>query len=201
MASERIVFPLVGVLLDPVGTPTATAIKWASFDSDKKIIKVKHHSGKIEQFKVSRLTQSSSTDRIEFISNDVRYRIRELRETDGIWLSPLKTPLPVSVLEDYVTKGDKMNPESLTAYVLEDSPYVVGLVYYGSAGAYVRTDGDWLLLSPSDETFTGSNLLGVDIDPDRANEFIELYDGNFVSVTDLDKYESASSDSSEQSDN
>lgn len=200
MVSDRIIFPSMGVLLDPVGTPTATAIRWASYNQDSKVVKVKHSSGKIEQFEVTRVTQSPNTDRIEFVSNDVSYRIRELRDEDGIWLSQFATPLPSSVLEDYILKGDRMIQESLTAYALEDSPYVVGLVYIGTAGSYVRKDGDWLLLSPNDTTFTASNMLGIDINPSKANEFIELYDANFVSVSDLDMYESAGSDSSEQSD-
>jgi hypothetical protein len=34
----------------------------------------------------------------------------------------------------------------------------------------------------------------VTIDPERADEFLSLYDDNFVSITDAEQYESAESD-------
>jgi len=199
MESERILFTR-GVLLAPEISSDPTAIKWASYVEKTQTLKVKNLSGNIEEFPVTRLSQSKSTDRIEFVSNEVRYRIRELWDTDGLWLSSLKTPVPSGVLEIYVDKGEKMGEELLRAYVLDDSPYVVGLVYETSSGKYVRMDSDWVLLSPNDVSFVADNIFSVEIHKAKSNDFIELYDKNYVSVSDLDEYESADSGLPEQSD-
>jgi hypothetical protein len=199
MYSERIIFS-TGVLLAEEGTPTAVGIRWAKLDEKTNKLTVKNHLKETEEFDVTRLTQSPRTDRIEFVSNDVRYRIRDVREEDGIWLSSHKTPLPIDVLERHIQKGENVSNESLIAYMLDDSPYVVALKYESELGHYIRMDGAWVLVSPTDMSLVADNMVSVSINLEKADEFIDLYDVNYVSVSDLSEYESADSGSPEQSD-
>jgi len=199
MQSERIIFS-TGVLLAEEGSPTAVGIRWAKLDEKTKKLTVKTHLNEDEEFTVTRLTQSPHTDRIEFVSNDVRYRIRDVREEDGIWLASHKTPLPIDVLERFIRKGENVSNESLIAYMLDDSPYVIALTYESELGQYIRMDGTWILISPTDMSLVADNILSVGINPEKADEFIDLYDVNYVSVSDLSEYESADSGLPEQSD-
>lgn len=196
MSSDQPLFSQPGVLTASEGTPPAVGIRWAILSGDNgKTVKVKLTNGKTEQFDASRLTQQPRTDRIVFVSNGVTYKIRELREEDGLWLSRLRTPVPVDALETIILQGDdNMQQESITAYALDDSPYVVGVVYEGPTGSFVRTDGEWAQLSSQDTTFSGANVFAFEINPDKVDEFIELYDQNWVSITDAEKYESADSE-------
>lgn len=199
MQSERIIFS-TGVLLAEEGSPTAVGIRWAKLDEKTKKLTVKTHLNEDEEFAVTRLTQSPRTDRIEFVSNDARYRIRDVREEDGIWLASHKTPLPIDVLERLIRKGENVSNESLIAYMLDDSPYVIAVKYESERGHYIRMDGTWILVSPTDTSLLADNILSVGINPEKADEFIDLYDVNYVSVSDLSEYESADSGSPEQSD-
>lgn len=81
------------------------------------------------------------------------------------------------------------HPESLVAYALGDSAYIVGLVYSTDAGRFVRTDGDWIGLSSADTTF--QDMEAIHIDPNKATDLISQYDKNFVTVSDAEQYESA----------
>lgn len=197
MTGNRMIFPRPGVLLDPQGQPRVSAVRWATLVDGDKALKVKNQDGSIEEFPISHLSQSPRTDTIKFESDGNSYTIRPIRESDGIWLSTLRTPIPVQTLNKLITEGNKAVAESLTAYSLDDSPYVVGLVYETPEGRFSRVEGDWEPLAASDETFLGSNVFGLDIDPSKADDFIKLFDKNHVSVADLSKYESADSEPEE----
>lgn len=154
-------------------------------------------------FPSTNITVNGTTGRLGFISSDTPYRVRELREDDGEWLSRYKTLLPLEALEALVgpmeTGEDVDNEdnsgapsESLDAYSLDDSVYIVGLVYTNTAGRWTRIDGDWVLMSPTDDTF--DDMVVTTIEPSKADQFIQLYDNNFVTVQDAEQYEDSSSD-------
>lgn len=139
------------------------------------------------------LTRNENTGTIEFRSMNVDYTIRELREEDGYWISSLQMPLPVSVMEDMLgslNKGilmDDMQDEKLLAYAFDDSLYVVGLVYSNGMGRWVRSEGDWVLMGADDDTF--KDAVVMEIDPDKADEYVDLYDANYVPVSDTEDFE------------
>jgi hypothetical protein len=147
------------------------------------------------------LTVDQKTGRLTFTSAATRYRLRELREDDGVWLSKYKTLLPLPALGALVepgTSGDQVaspddsnniQNETLDAFATEDSVYIVGVVYTNSAGRWVREGGDWLLLSGSDTTFSGDDLIVITVDPRKADQFLDMFDQNFVTVTDAERYE------------
>jgi hypothetical protein len=139
------------------------------------------------------LTINENTGTIEFRSTTVDYTIREFREEDGYWISSLRMPLPVSVMEnmlDSLNKGilmDDMQDEKLIAYAFDDSLYVVGLVYLNSMGRWVRSEGDWVLMGVDDDTF--KDAVVMEIDPEKADEYVDLYDANYVPVSDTEDFE------------
>ena len=150
------------------------------------------------------VTTDPDTDRISFISSQTPYRIRELREDDGSWLSNYQTFLPLTALEALMEPqkaGDMATPdvnfdmpdESLDAFAYDDSVYVVGLLYTNGAGRWSRQDGVWVGLSPNDNTFEDPDMIVIEIDPTKANQFIAMYDQNYVTVTDAENYEDQSS--------
>jgi hypothetical protein len=188
----RVIYNTPGVMTDPGNTPPVRAIKQINVTKNLSKLYATGVDGEVLEFAVTELTQSSSTDRIKFVSDDVRYSVRELRDTDGIWLSALKAEVPVDALEILVDQGDNnMNTEALLAYALDDSPYVVALVYTNAMGRWSRVDGTWVLLAADDSTFAGGNAISLPIEVSRAAEYIDLFDKNYVTVTDTENYESA----------
>ena len=115
--------------------------------------------------------------------------IRDLREEDGVWMSRYKISLPIEALEQLTRQTGGTVNETLTAYALDDSAYLVGLSYTNDMGQWARINGDWVLLSPEDDTF--SDTIVLEINMDMSSEFLDLYDNNFVTVTDAEKYEVA----------
>lgn len=196
MSSERMAFSKPGVFIDRGGDPEVAALRWATLVDDDKALKIKWADGAIEEFQLSSITQNPYTDTIIFESGGKRYAIRRLRESDGLWLSSLKIPVPMETLENIV-KGKKMADESLTAFMLDDSPYVIGLVYSAPEGQFSRAEGDWVPMAASNESFVADNIYGVEIDPAKADDFVKLFDKNYVSVADLSQYESANSEPAE----
>jgi len=151
---------------------------------------------KREELKVER-----DTGRIRFRVYDTDYMDREFRESDGRYVSEYRTSLPTEALERLIISQMESNrvamfgatptmdisPEHLAAYSMDDSAYVLGLVYSVAGDRWVRIDDDWILMSPDDDTF--SEMVVMNIDPVKADEFIKLFDRNFVTVTTASKYE------------
>lgn len=192
MASEYPLLSVPGVLLRMTEEPTWIAIRKASQDFDSNKVTVVHQNGEAEVLDTEGITNVVSTDTIEFESGGIKHIIRHLREPDGVWLSDYKTDVPVDALESIIIGGDSTVDENMTAYVMDDSPYVIGLVYSVDGRRYVRL-GEWVLLSPDDNSFGADNILSVDINPEMAKAFVKLYDKNYVSVADLSEYESVDS--------
>ncbi len=152
------------------------------------------------------VTVDGNTGRLNFTSTGTPFGIRELREDDGSWLSRYKTLLPLPALGSLIGRvGDAegmatANPndarETLDAYSTEDSPYIVGVLYTNNAGRWSREGGDWIPVSPDDATFSTNDddLIVTPIDPDRADQFLSMFDQNYVSVADAERFEQTSDD-------
>lgn len=188
------IFPSVGALTRPLGDVTyAKSILEAYTDATGIIVALS--DGTEEHFNTTNAIEERNTGRIVFSSDNVDYRIRELREDDGAWISKYKTYLPVPALEQLIKQNakdsnmDSVEPEqeTLQAYAMDDSVYVVGLVYHNELGDWARIDGDWVLLVPNDTTYADAAI--IDIDPEKADQFIALFDNNYVTVTDAETYE------------
>lgn len=147
------------------------------------------------------VTVDGNTGRLNFTSTGTPFGIRELREDDGSWLSRYKTLLPLPALGNLIGRvGDTKdmaiaNPtdprETLDAFSTDDSPYIVGVLYTNSAGRWSREGGDWVPVSPDDSTFNTDedDLIITPIDPNRADQFLSLFDQNYVSVSDAERFE------------
>ncbi len=195
MATNYPVYPFMGVLTQDEVPNTARLILAATASPGKDQIQILNDTGKTEEHDSTDITVDPETARMSFVSDGNKYRIREPRESDGSWLSKYKTSLPVEAIRAFTLRGDSMNPdETLDAFATDDSPYLVGLVYTNGVGRWSRIDEDWVLLAPTDDTFAEMNVF--EIDPERAQEFIDLYDSSYVSITDAEQYESAESEGS-----
>lgn len=194
-SSNPLVYPRVGVLTGGDSPPRGVQ----RINGDNKKITVTLSGGSKTNFELERVTQDINTARMNFVSDGVQYAVRELREQDGLWLSPFKTDLPLEVLESIINRGDGMAvSENLYAYAIEDSPYIVAVVYTDSVGRWSRVDGTWTVVPATDNRYDSEQLEVLPIDPDKADDFLNLYDRNFVTVSDAEQYESA--DSEEQED-
>ena len=162
-----------------------------------------HHDRPDSYYPLQRedLTVEQNTGRIRFSVNNTNYMVREFRESDGRYVSEYRTSLPTEALEKLMfsqMEGNRVAitggtptmdiaPERLAAYAMDDSAYVLGLVYSVGGDRWVRIDDDWILMSPDDDTF--SEMVVININPVKADDFIKLFDRNFVTVTTASKYE------------
>jgi hypothetical protein len=132
---------------------------------------------------------------IFFAYEGLDYTIRPLVEDDGIWISSLKTPLPYLALSKMIVTqstdtieeivnvdiGDGLPVfEALYAYYDEKLDLVASLVYMSNFGIYARVDGDWVEDDISAPSY--QNLFTVEIGPNRADEFISLFDEKFGNI-------------------
>jgi hypothetical protein len=196
------VFPTLGVLTEKGNPASARLIIAASAANDQTKLQILNDVGKTEKHDTVSITVDPITDRISFESDGKTYGIREPRESDSKWLSKYKVTLPIEAIRAFAIRGEHMNPdETLDAFASEDSPYVVGVVYTNGVGRWSRIDGDWVLLAPDDDAFDDMEVF--EIDAERGEDFLDLYDSNYVSVSDAAQYESAEPDDSdlESSDN
>lgn len=170
------------------GTPQF--VMGAGASEDQKTVSVLPAGLGETTFSTEDLTRNRVTATMEFTSEGTQYRIRRPRETDGLWASQYKIILSLPALKGLVPEGDNMDVfENLVAYATDDSPYVVGLVYQNSLGSFVRESGDWVLLSADNDTYEDASIFRID--PEGAKAFIDLYDRNHVSISDVQKYEVA----------
>jgi hypothetical protein len=183
----RVVRQAVGVLTDGSSEPLPVVSVLAS--EDDKLVRVISSRGMSQDFKVSKLNISQVSGRIMFVSNRISYNIREPRETDGQWLSVYNVDLPLEAVETLVAGDTSMDDESIVAYADGDSPYVLGVIYQNEGIRWVRYDGDWLLVAEDDDTYDGMERMLIS--PERTEEFLDLYDHNYVTVSDAQQYESA----------
>lgn len=146
----------------------------------------------IETFKVDRVDEVANSDRLVLVSKTVKYNWRPPREADGIWLSSLRVPIPVEAMSTIATGDEMENLENLSAYSSGDSPYVLGVVYTTPDGRWVRSSGSFLPIAEDDTTY--ADMDRIDIDPARSKDFLDLYDRNYVTVSDAIGFEQESAE-------
>lgn len=149
------------------------------------------------------LTKDKDTGIITFSSSDGDfYYIRRLRQEDGYWLSDLKMPLPVAALLqkiNFLRQADEMKlfpsendsefqKESLFAFTFPGRKFIVGLFYRDPINNWLRVDGAWLKMGDMDEFMYLSDAQMVEINPDRAEEFVDLFDDVYLDINMIDEY-------------
>jgi hypothetical protein len=201
LTNNKILWPSKGVLSRLGEDSGTTAFEYAYFDSENFGYLTFASSNAIPLiFEVEEqdLKKKESNNTISFQSSEYNYLIRNLREEDGIWMSNYRIPLPVEVLEKiidqasesmYMAYRNDYNPkeELLVALALPDSDFIYGLMYSSESGDWIRINSDWLLMSPVDNTFEDS--VALPISPDRAEEYIEKYDSEKLTISDTEPYE------------
>jgi len=195
MANKYIIFPGMGALTVSDGSKVATPIQSAFTEGDKLTVVLADNTERV--FTPTSVSEERKTGRIIFSVDNVNYRIRELSEDDGYWMSKYKTFLPVTALRSIIkTKSKEQDventinaemAETMTAYATDDSVYIVGLVYANENGRWSRIGGDWMMMAEGSNPFM--DLISIEIDQNRADEFIKIYDENYVTVTDAETYE------------
>lgn len=146
------------------------------------------------------ITNNKNTGIITFSDLTSDYYIRPLREEDGMWLSKLKTTLPVEALMQIITwnqrndlkifngEYDAVEEESLMAFTFNGGSIVTGLLYNDSVGRWLRVGEDWLLVNDIDDSMILDDAVFVTIDPEKADEFIALFDEKNLPINSIDEY-------------
>lgn len=131
------------------------------------------------------------------------YLLRELDEEDGFWMSAYKTELPIPVLQQMIISKSRSVIEEITRFEIsdevpqfeamyvyqgKDANRISAIIYMSSYGVYSRNDAEWNIVNL--EVPELQNLYTEDVDPNKANELLNLYDDNlgFLSVKEAMKY-------------
>jgi len=141
----------------------------------------------VESVKVARIDQDANSARLVLVTKKAKFNWRPIREADGIWISKLGIPLPIEAIPGIAVSGDTVAKEILSAFSDQDSPYVLGVTYETADGSWSRSGGQFLPMSGDDTTY--STMDRIVIDPSKAKEFLDLYDKNYVTVSDAAGYE------------
>ena len=147
------------------------------------------------------ITNNKNTGIITFSDSTTDYYIRPLRDEDGMWLSDLKTPLPVEALMQKIRliqrnnmalfNQDSMNglqEETLSAFSYPGSTAVVGLLYNDTVGRWLRIDKEWMLVNDIDDSLILDDAVFVSIDSEKADEFINLFDEKHLDINRIGEY-------------
>jgi hypothetical protein len=145
-----------------------------------------------EPLPVSRIDEDGNSGRLILVTDRAKYNWRPIREADGIWISRHAIPLPIEALPGIAVSGDIVAKEILSAFSDSDSPYVLGVVFETADGKWVRSGGQFLPIAGDDTTY--DTMDRIVIDPAKASDFLDLYDRNYVTVSDATGYESAVSE-------
>jgi hypothetical protein len=77
--------------------------------------------------------------------------------------------------------------EMLYAATFVGDDVVVGLVYDNEVGRYARIGGDWVLMNDGESTF--DDIIATPINPELADQFVELYDKQTLVLPQLKPFE------------
>lgn len=196
-----VVFPSYGVL---TGTGEGVRFSKPIFratvnDSDELDVEGPGEPTKTYGVGLEEITIDKNTGIINFSTGDMNYRIRELREEDGLWLSKYKTALPVAALNEILNREAKVSymaytpgqslpqDETLHAVAFEGNNAVVGLIYNNDQGRWARVGGEWLLLTDQDADFE-DDTVAIEIAEDKADDFIDLFDKSFLMANEIEDY-------------
>lgn len=182
--------------------PLVRIAKSATATNDDEFVTFDYIAGEEVTITVSNeITNNKNTGIITFSDSEADYYVRPLRDEDGYWLSSLKTPLPVEALMQKIKwiqrntmkvfnsgLSDALQEETLSAFSYPGTTAVVGLLYNDSVGRWLRVDGDWLLVNDIDDSMILDDAVMVTIDPEKADEFINLFDEKHLDINRLDGY-------------
>ncbi len=146
----------------------------------------------VESIKVARIDQDANSGRLVLVTKQIKYNWRPIREADGIWISQHRIPLPIDAIPGIAVSGEIVATEMLSAFSDSDSPYVLGVVYETADGKWVRSGGQFLPIAGDDTTY--DTMDRIIIDPAKSSDFLDLYDRNYVTVSDATGFESAASE-------
>ena len=178
-----------GVITSPGISPEfAAALLVNEKETEVQVI----NSKGIETIKIARIDQDVNSGRLVLVTNKIKYNWRPVREADGVWLSQHRIPLPIEAIPGIAVSGDIVATEMLSAFSDSDSPYVLGVVYETADGKWVRSGGQFLPVSGDDTTY--DTMDRIIIDPVKSSDFLDLYDRNYVTVSDATGFESAASE-------
>lgn len=184
---SKVIYGHYGVLSGQDGTPVA--ISEARISDDGKTITFDGNLDTEQEWPATKLNIFQRSGTMYFRSNGVEYTVRELRDNDGLWLSKYGVLLPEEALSALIKIGGYVDSnEQFMAVATDDSPYIVAVLYSNGNGTFSRQDGQWIKLAENDTTF--DSMIPMPVDSSKASEFLDLYDRNFVSVSDAQKYES-----------
>jgi hypothetical protein len=191
---NKLVYPAVGVLRNEDDTLTAGVLS-ADVD-DKQIVTVTYSDGTKESFDTKDGNiESYKTGVVLFTTSDGdQYAISPVETSDGEWISSYKVALPVSNLKKLLVNSQESKPmpyleteaEKMLAFQLPEDEYIFGILYINKYGAYIRSNGSWIEVSPSDSTFDGTT--SFEVGRDKAQEFVDSFDEGALKVEDVQGY-------------
>ena len=194
------VYPGVGIMIHP--DKEVTPITGVEVDGEKVTV---HTPSGEQDFTVIELLQDDVARTVRFRQrgDDVPHIIRPVRSSDGLWLSRLHTRLPEDALVDLITDAqergdtavDENENEAIYALAVDGTAYLIGLLYVSGEGSYIRDGGAWVLSDPDGALLGRDDLALIELDPSRADEFVRMYDRNYVPVSIADQFQSATSES------
>lgn len=175
-----------GVITAPGSEPKFAAALMTN--ASQKEVKVIGPNG-VETIWVARIDGDPNSGRLVLVTKKMKYNWRPIREADGIWISQLRIPIPIEAIPGIAVSGDTVAKEIVSAFSDGDSPYVLGVTYETAEGSWVRSGGQFLPVAGDDTTY--ADMDRIIIDPVKVKEFLDLYDKNYVTVSDASSYESS----------
>ena len=196
-----VVFPRHGVLTRyGQDEPLSKHFQNAYFDPKDRLLKFSSSYELPLNFKLppEALKKNLENNTISFQYLGYNYIIRGLREEDGLWISKYMTRLPIEAIEQKIDQASESmimaytpkynpTPELLVALAFPGSERIYGLMYSNYRGKWTRIDSEWVLMSPIDDSFEDS--IGIPISPNKADEYIEKYDSERMTISSTEPYE------------
>lgn len=192
----RIIYPTLATMRFGSQLEHATAISSLIVEDDGTTLTAFYPNGTKESFDTKNGTiEPYENGKASFTTSDGDlYSIAPLESVDGEWISEYKLPLPVSNLkkvlgnsQDYKNMPYLENQsEQMLAFQLPDDDYIFGILYINQYGAYMRRNGQWIEVSPSDSTFDGTS--SYEVGRDKAAELVRSFDQGALKVEDAQSY-------------
>jgi hypothetical protein len=192
---KELLFPGIGLIQQVDQANEPELIKYAYLNNDNEVV-VMYVDDSIKSLPVKQGSiEPYSYGFVMFSSTDGGdYVIRSLDPEDGIWLSKYKTSIPEQSINSLVVETEETKPmpylddeqESLVAFKSPESDAIFGLMYVTKSGAFIRINETWVAVSPTDQSFEGSNV--YDVIPETADEFVTLFDNEEPEFAAVEKY-------------
>jgi hypothetical protein len=200
---NRLIYPTTGVLEKADGSDPKP-IKSASMPDDSTL-NVEYVSGSVDSFPVKDgKIEPYNNGLVSFTTDDGdTYTIRPLESEDGEWISDYGVDLPTNILTKMLFKEQGLGQmpylqdanETMVAFSQPDSKDIYGVLYVNKFGAFIRYNGQWVGVKPSDDTF--DDTIPYMVNADTAEEFVKEYDKGNMTVADAENYTTSPDDTTE----